>query len=351
MAKVLFILKRREDYSQEKDSKIGLSTGLFNSANFMNEMLNASGISSSMEVVIDNNDIDRVVTAYRPTYAIIEALWVTPEKFSILQKLHPSVKWVIRLHSEMPFMAGEGIAMEWVGNYSSFRNVIIACNAPRMLKEIQFYLKMRNNWNDIQVNEKVIYLNNFYPQNYESKSFITDKEIVDVSCFVAVRPLKNHLVQAFAALEFAEKIKKKLNFHVNFSRVEMNGSPVIHNLKGLFSEIHKSGHLLINHEWTPREEFLKTCAKMDIGMQVSFSETFNIVGADHISQGVPIVGSTEIPWAISEYCADPTNSEDISKKLLKTYRSPVSNVKLHQGELTKYTNNTREIWYNYFKGE
>jgi len=388
-SKVLFILKRREDYNAVIHSSIGLSTGLYNSASFMNEMLNEMGIESKLSVVIDNNCIDREVTKYKPTHVIIEALWVVPEKFAVLQKLHPKVKWIVRLHSEMPFMAGEGVAMDWVGDYSSFKNVILGINAPRMLREISMYIKHRNQYTDDQVKEKVIYLPNYYPQQYKTKHFNRDKEHIDIACFGAIRPLKNHLVQAFAAIDFANQLGKKLRFHVNAGRIEMNGSPVINNLKGLFEQIHERGHQMINHQWRPREEFLELCATMDIGMQCNFSETFNmiherghqminhqwrpreeflelcatmdigmqcnfsetfnIVGADLVSQGVPLISNAkEIPWSIPEFCADPTDSKNIVDKLFFSYNFPKLNVKCHQNSLTQYTSETFKIWYKYF---
>ena len=162
--KVLFILKRREDYSSVTHNKVGLSTGLYNSAKFMQEMLVNSGIDSVLEIAIDNNDIDRLVTQHKPTHVIIEALWVTPTKFSVLIPLHPKVKWIIRLHSEMPFMAGEGMAMDWLGEYIKFPQVYIAANAPRMLDEVRAYL---SNVVISDMNKKVIYLPNYYPQEYK----------------------------------------------------------------------------------------------------------------------------------------------------------------------------------------
>ena len=162
--KVLFILKRREDYNSVTHNKIGLSTGLYNSAKFMQEMLVNSGIDSVLEIAIDNNDIDRLVTQHKPTHVIIEALWVTPTKFSVLIPLHPKVKWIIRLHSEMPFMAGEGMAMDWLGEYIKFPQVYIAANAPRMLDEVRAYL---SNVVISDMNKKVIYLPNYYPQEYK----------------------------------------------------------------------------------------------------------------------------------------------------------------------------------------
>ena len=340
----MFILKRREDYNAVLHQNIGLSTGLYNSASFMNQMLRNSGVHSNLYVVEDNNRIDALVSAYKPTHVIIEALWVVPSKFAILQKLHPDVKWIIRLHSEMPFMAGEGMAMDWISEYSCFKNVYIGVNAPRMMREVETLLNTKHSKS---LDEKIIYLPNYYPQNYVKKEFNRDKDTIDIACFGAVRPLKNHLVQAVAAIDFANKIGKKLNFHVNAGRIEMKGDAVINNLRGMFEHLSDSGHKLINHQWTPRDQFLQLCGSMDIGLQVSFSETFNIVGADLISQGVPLVGSKEIPWSSNLYNADPTDSKDIADKLECVYYHPRINVWVNQRLLTKYTNNTRKIWTKY----
>jgi hypothetical protein len=347
MSNVLFILKRREDYQAELHSHIGLSTGLYNSASFVNDMLNDLGIDSKLELAIDNNCIDKLVTEHRPDYCIIEALWVVPSKFNILQQLHPSVTWIIRLHSEMPFMAGEGMAMDWLGEYSKFKNIVIAVNAPRMLRETRVFLQHLNGWDKKTTENKVIYLPNYYPQDYKSKKLDTNKAVIDIGCFGAVRPLKNHLLQAFAAIEFADSQGKLLNFHINAGRIEMNGGPVVNNLKGLFAHLNTKGHRLINHTWAPREKFLELCSNMDICLQSSFSETFNIVGADIISQGVPLVGSVEIPW-LAMGISDPTNSEDICKSLTTAYKHPKLNVKLNQFGLTHYTNKTKKIWDKYF---
>lgn len=346
--KVLFILKRRNDYNPIKHSPRGLSTGLYNSANFMNEMLNAAGVESVMEVAIDNNDIDRLVTQHKPTHVIIEAIWVVPSKFSVLTRLHPNVKWIIRIHSEMPFMASEGMAMDWIAEYFNFDNIVLGINAPRMLNELQAYLQAKHP--DKNLDHKVIYLPNYYPQEYKQKQYNDDKYWVDVACFGAVRPLKNHMLQAVAALKFARRMKKQLRFHINVGRIEMKGDPVLNNLRGFFQHLADQGHQLIGHEWTPREQFLELCATMDIGLQCNFSETFNIVSADLVSQGVPVVGSYEIPWATRFFNARPAESDEIADCMLRTHRFPDVNVWLNQRNLTKYTNNTQKIWIDYFKG-
>jgi hypothetical protein len=350
MSKVLFILKRREDFNPVKHSPKGLSTGLFNSASFVDQMLNGMGVESAMEVAIDNNCIDRLVTKHKPTHCIIEALWVVPQKFEILSRLHPDVTWIIRLHSEMPFMAGEGMAMDWLGDYVTFKNIVIGVNAPRMMDEIKTYLQIKQGWTNEETSRRIIYMPNFYPQAMKQKKYNSNKYWVDIACFGAVRPLKNHMVQAVAALKFANKINKQLRFHINMGRIEMKGDPVLNNLRGFFQHLASYGHQMIGHEWTPREGFLEICSTMDIGLQCNFSETFNIVSADLISQGVPVVGSYEIPWATRWFNARPAESDEIADKLLLTHRFPKINVALNQRNLNKYTDKTRTIWAKLFKG-
>ena len=346
--KVLFILKKRQDYSEKHHTHIGISTGLFNSASFMSDMLNESGIKSDVVVVNDNNDIDREVTSYKPTHVVIEALWVVPAKFKILCKLHPTVKWIIRLHSEIPFIAGEGIAMNWIGEYVEYPDLYIGINAPRIMKDISMYLKLKMGWDNNELKNRVIYMPNYYPQEYKTKKY-RPGDYINIACFGAIRPLKNHLNQALASIKFAEHLNKKLRFHINIGRFESKGDSVYHNLTELFNHLSNTGHELINHEWTPREAFIELCSTMDLGLQVSFSETFNIVGADLVSQGIPIVGSTEIPWMSTFFCASPTETERIYKKLLLTNSFPQINVCLNQYLLKSYTNETRKIWVNYFK--
>ena len=71
-------------------------------------------IVASFVQVVDNNDIDREIVKFQPTVVIIEAFWVVPDKFDILKILHPKVVLVVRNHSEIPFLANEGVAFEWL---------------------------------------------------------------------------------------------------------------------------------------------------------------------------------------------------------------------------------------------
>ena len=321
--KVLFILKYRE--VEDKDMGVyscsGLSSGLFNSARMVNDMMNEEtddGFEAKMIQVVDNNCIDREVTAFQPDVVIIEAFWVVPEKFDVLQKLHPKVKWIIRNHSNFPFLAQEGIAMRWIGACIKHDNVYVATNTKESLHDLRE--AMVEVVGPFCARLKLVYFPNYYrnetPDDAVWEPRWRDSHELHVGCFGAIRPLKNHLVQAVAAIKAARKLKRDLVFHVNSGRYESGGLPVIHNLRGLFG--HQMNATLVEHTWMPHDEFLRVVASMDIALQVSLSETFNIVTADAVMMDVPVVVSPEVFWVDKRYQVHPNNANEIASVIVNT---------------------------------
>jgi len=297
--RVLFICKNRG---------YGPSLGLFLSAEFVSKSLESIGIPSKAVIVVDANSINKEVHCYKPTHVILEALWVAPEKLKELVGLHPLIKWIVRVHSEIPFIAYEGVAFEWMFKYQAMHNVWVAANSKTMNEDLE------------KANIYSSYLPNiYYPAFLEKGKPVWDdnKGIIDIGCFGAIRPLKNQLKQGIAAIAFADEKKKTLNFHINAGRVEQNGNSVLKNLRALFRN--NAPHKLIEHAWLKHEEFIKWVKRMDLGMQVSFSETFNIVTADFVDNNIPIVVSKEVPWMPSWTKAESTDMEDIIRTMELCY--------------------------------
>lgn len=345
-SRVLFILKRREDYSTtlKNCSARQVATGMWNSASFVSEMLNSNGIESKVVIVIDNNCIDKEVTLFKPTHVFIEGFWVVPEKFDVLKPLHPTVKWFIRCHSELPFLALEGISMEWTFKYWE-RGVGVSGNSPRINDELQL-LATNAGYVKEWIAEKIPLLPNYYTLNVISKPQLPDKDFINVGCFGAVRPLKNQFLQAVAAIKYANLKNKKLRFHINAGRVELFGQNVLKNLKALFENLPQ--HELIEHDWTSHEEFLDIISQMDICLQVSFTETFNIVTADAVSRKIPVVISEEVYWAFP-YFANPTSVDDIVDKMVvvKLFSWWFTNQNISY--LKDYNKSSKKNWLNYLK--
>ena len=335
--KILFVLKKRRLYNMPSSKT--LHSGLYNSATFVNDMLNKNGIESYLVQVDDNNAIDREIVKYKPTHVIIEALWVIPEKFDVLHKLHPNVKWIVRLHSEMPFIANEGMAIDWIYQYDKMakRNKIsIAPNTAKMYDDLK----------KVGVNN-IVLLPNYYPVFNKPKHEFEDKECVDVGCFGAIRPMKNQLIQAVAAIEFGNLITKPINFHINSERIE-KGDSALRNIRSLFEN--QEVHRLIEHPWYNHDDFTELIGKMDLGLQVSLNETFNIVAADFVSNNVPLVGSDEISWLSCLYKANPTSSDDMVKKMKLAYKFRKINLqKLNKIGLINIGDWAVKKWIKYFK--
>lgn len=354
--RILFVLKYREtpagaEESWGDGSGHFLHSGLYNSAKFVSDMLNDIGIPSSIVHLEDNNKIHKAIVDFRATHCIIEAFWVVPDKIDELIKVCPNVKFIVRNHSETPFLANEGVAFDWMLEYIGKKNTYLSCNAPRMLDETKFLTSLEHpDWSDAFIDEKIFFLPNYYPlsrrQHYNK---LLNKKHVDVGCFGAVRPLKNHLIQAVAALKFATMNNKRLNFHINGSRVEGGGQAILKNLREIFN--HFNGfHTLVEHPWAPHREFRQLVAQMDLVTQVSFSETYNIVAADAVSVGVPIVVSPEVPWVSDDAQADPNDSDDIAKRMNHVYHNKHKffDWDPNREHLERYNANCVKIWSKHF---
>lgn len=351
--KILFILKYRESsdsgtYNRGKGT--GLPSGLLNSAKFIVDMLAHEHVDVKLVQVTDNNDIDREVSLYQPTHAIIEALWVVPEKFDILQRLHPSVAWIVRVHSDIPFLSQEGVAMDWLCRYVAHENVIVASNAEDTVESLRSIIRsIHPEWPEALVKRKLAYLPNFYPTKASTAHPPPkDGRFVNVACFGAIRPMKNQLIQAVAAIKYAESQGKILRFHINATRSETGGDNPLKNLRDLFRHV---PHELVEHTWMSHSYFLGLLRTMDIGLQVSFSETFNIVAADYAVAGLPAVVSPEISWA-SPWCqADPTDAEDIFQKMARVADWPFRWLfkRLNLFGLREFARDSKHRWLRYFR--
>ena len=290
----------------------GVTSGLFNSASFVVNYLNENDFEAKITPVVDSNQIDRVVTEFNPDIVIIEAIWVPPAKFKEFFQLqrHKNRRWIVRLHSKAPFLANEGIATRWIKQYTSIKDlkIEIAPNTTELTEQLTYCFP----------SGKFIFLPNIYKAKpFTPEKHLKSEDFVDIGSFGAIRPMKNTYQQAMAAIEFVEQIGKTLRFHINGTRIEQSGDNVLRNIQALFEH---SEHELIEHKWYKHSEFLEVASKMDIGMQVSFSESFNIVTADFVTAKVPIVASDDISWMPWIMKVSPTSHRGIVRKLKLAYK-------------------------------
>lgn len=307
--RILFICKRRLDVEKQK------TYGLETSASLIVRYLQSQGVEVEIGRAQDANDIDRLVTKADPSHVVLEALWVTPDKMKeILSiKRHQKRKWIVRIHSRLSFLANEGIALPWLVGYREkvypiTDNLWIAPNAKDAANDLRDTLRLQT-----------VYLPNIYcPPEYELVPKTPEPGVINIGIFGAIRPMKNHLLQCVAAIRYAESCQLKARVHINDTRMEQRGENCLKNIDALFLG-QNSKHELVKHEWMTHQEFVGLITNMDLTMQVSFSETFNIVAADSIYHNVPCIGSTTIDWLPSVWqVADPNNSEEVVERMAQS---------------------------------
>lgn len=330
--KILFLLKRNL-LSGGKSSPIAKS-GLLNSAAITAGQLKKHlKVHTEVEVCVDANEIDKFLHLHRPKICILEALWCTPQKAEELSNLHPRVIFIVLIHSEVPFLANEGNAISWIKQYNEFDRVYPAFNSQKTFEHF------------LALGIIDIYLPNIYLDvEYRDVPSKKPDGVLDCGCFGAVRPFKNQLIQAMAAIVFADRNGWRLRFHMNTSRTEQGGDSPLKNIRALFEG---NKHELVEHGWMDRQGFFNVIRKMDLGLQVSLNESYNITAADFVHENVPIVVGKTIDWMPSSQQADPENLEEIVSLMEHSliHRRSVADKSVRY--LRRYNKRSLEAWDNF----
>lgn len=340
--KILFILKSR--FYNNMHVK---SYGLVNSASHVARYLETIGCETKIVTVIDGNFIDKEIFEFKPDVVIIEALWVTGAKMKELMEIkrYKKIKWIVRVHSDIGYLSAETYALKYINDYIALDNpnLMIAPNN----KDLVEYLS-----NALHINFE--YLPNIiqYKQHQHHHRVDNQPNVMNVGCFGALRILKNQVFQALCAIKAADNLGKTLYFHVTVVRGKEDNSkkinPVLENLEELFV---RSKHHLIIHDWKENDEFQHLIKKMDIGLQLSYTESFNIVTADFISNNIPILVSDAINWMPNMLRTSTTDYDKVVKDIIYLYNHRDSERlirKMHES-LYEHNMHAKRVWLDFIR--
>ncbi len=337
MTDILFLIK--EGYVYDSYSHPKLKGGLFNSTFFTSQALkeNFPHLKVNISQCIDGNEVDNRLHKFKPKVCVLEAIWVTPEKLTELSYLHKHTKFIVLVHSKFPFLAMEGNSIQWLTEFIHIPRVQVAFNN----KETSELAKAVNIPNILLPN---LYMPKFRTGHICLDDYLFDKEIppiVNIGCFGAIRPLKNQLFQAASAIEYGKTHNKTIVFHINAGRTEQSGGNVLKNIRALFAN---TRHLLVEHGWLSHDKFLDLVRKMDLGLQVSFTESFNIVTADFVTQGVPIVVSNDIKWMPLLTRTNTFSAKDLVNKIDMALRKTNLFIVESKHSLKHYNKKALQVW-------
>lgn len=238
------------------------------------------------------------------THVVISApSWVQPNDLGRLAFLFPNIEFVQLNHSGTAYLSIDKFGIRniraAIDLERTTHNVRVAWNNPR-----------GQHWATMAFGQDMLLL----PNLYDDQSFVNpiparkDHDPLRIGSFGASRPWKNQLTAAEAAVSLARRMGVQLELYVNSKRPD-GGERMIESRKELFDGLR--GAKLIDVPWEPWPRFRKTVANMDILFSPSFDETFNVVTADGIAEGIPSVTTGALEWTPKHWQAEPWDPQDV----------------------------------------
>jgi hypothetical protein len=136
-----------------------------------------------------------------------------------------------------------------------------------------------------------------------------DPDPLRVGCFGAGRPWKNQLVAAQAALAMARRLGVRLELYVNTGHWDTNGQ----HAKGRRQLFGHPTAQLFEVPWNTWTRFRQTVSGMDLLISPSFDETFCVICADGVAEGVPSVVTAAMDWTpVSWWCHQPHDQASVA---------------------------------------
>jgi hypothetical protein len=314
--------------------------GLGNNALLTCKVLRSLGYKADLLGVWTAEDIEKALSATGPaaeaTDAIIEAAFIDTLAMRTLMFEHPSVHFVSRCHSQIGFLQVEAGAVRWFREYGYLQDSSL--NFSFSANSLRFCTFWRGVYN-----QRCLYLPNLY--------FFQDRVppplplpntsgIVRIGSFGSMRLLKNHTTSAAAAMLVARRKASDLEFYVNINREEQ-GKGVHNAIQAMFANLRWAK--LIDVPWESWAVFRQTIQHMDLCLQPSFTETFNICSADAAAEGTPSVVSAAIEWCPPSWTCDSDDAEDVARIAYNLLGDPHAGAE-GLAALTKYEVAAEAIW-------
>lgn len=254
------------------------------------------------------------------SHVVVSAPWISTEDFNKLVSKYPNINFVCISHSNVAFLHADS-------------------NGVRLLRE---YMDLQNQWHNFNVGANsrkfcewafraygtsLVFLPNLYNlkhtthRNLRTKPPYSNGATLRIGNFGAMRILKNNMTAVAAALEMHSRLGVDTEVWLSLGRAKGNES-VVKAIDQMAKNV--KGFSVKYNTWETWPQFTATIRHMNILLQPSFTESFNMVSADGVAQGVPSVTSDAIEWVPSNWQASADDALDIANKAISILYDPAA---------------------------
>lgn len=275
------------------------------------KVLNANDIRTTVFPVRHNVDLVNAIESYNRnhthplTHVIISAPWLSVYDLKNIITFFPRINFVVQSHANVGFLQADPWGLHLLRGYlqlaKEYTNIRVAGNSSKFVY-----------WLGDVYDSEVILLPNLYPlpANRVIKNNWDGDSELKIGAFGAARPEKNLMTAAAAALLIHKKLDVPIKLYMSAGG-ESKMNRVIHAIEQMYSNMPNVE--LIQNNWEDWNVFMQNVKEMDLLLQPSYTESFNMITADGIAVGTPTVVSDAIYWAPNSWKAAVDDADEIAE--------------------------------------
>lgn len=239
------------------------------------------------------------------THVVISAPWLTAYDLGRLCEAYPRTRFAVLSHSHVAFLGADPDGIELMRRYASMSrtlpNLRVGGNSPHF-----------SEWFSAAYGAGTVTLPNMYPcPHVVGKVWNAAYPVVRIGAFGAIRTEKNFVTAAAAALLISRRLGKRVELFMTTGG-EAQGGTVMSAIRQMLDGVESVR--LVEHEWQQWDAFIRLVQSMDLLLQPSHTESFNMVTADGVKVGVPSVVSHAVRWAPHQWKADADDAVAVADK-------------------------------------
>lgn len=282
-------------------SHIGLGVSAMNTC----KVLRSRGYRAEVWPIVKAADLKQRLSEDEASHVVISAPWIPSADIQDLIQTYPDTQFAVNCHSNVGFLQadtnGVKLVREAMEIQAGSHNFHLGGNSERFV-----------NWIRAAYGSACIYLPNLYfLEGKGAQRPMFRGGTLRMGAFGAMRPLKNFMSAAGAALTIGRELKTDVEFWVSAGRAEGGGDTVMRSVRAMLAGA--PGIRLVENGWQSWPAFRQAVSNMHLLLQPSYTESFNMVTADGAAEGVPSVVSEAIDWAPAHWKAKSDNVLDIAR--------------------------------------
>lgn len=293
---------------------------------------------------IDDNREQAIARGEHPvSHVVISAPWLASTDLQSMLSRYTDIEFAVVSHSNIGFLMADPNGIKLLRAYieleAGYHNFSLAGNSEKF---VQAWTHMYG--------ARMIYLPNLYDTTSLRPVGLRHPwhhgQTLRIGVFGATRPLKNMVSATAAAVELGAVFKNDVEIWVSSGRDEGAGT-----VKQAMNQIvdglpHTK---LIQAGWRSWPSFRALVRNMHVLLQPSYTESFCMIVADGIAEGVTSVVGEAVDWAPNDWVANTDNVNDIARTARRLLADPHA-VNEGQMALRRYVATGSQAWERYLAG-